>query len=86
MGNEPAIVKIDRDSDGNDRGIIVSAPTIHYVVEKESQLLLISTLKDEFDLKLLSDVFLPVCIDIQGFLRGDGGKKKRFDCGTIQTK
>lgn len=86
IGNEPAIVKIDRDANNEDRGIIISTPVIPYEVQKESQLLLVSTLKDEFDLKLLSNVSLPVCIDIQGFLRGDNGEKKRFDCGIIQTK
>lgn len=85
-GNEPAIVKIDKDSHGEDKGSIVFTPSIPYRLDTKSELILISTLKNEFDLSLLSNNQLPVCIDIQGFLRGENGEKKQFDCNTIQTK
>ena len=85
-GGESAIVKIDKDIDGEDRGIILSTPMIPYVFEEESQLLLISTLKNEFDLSMLSDTLLPVCIDIQWFLRWCNGEKKRFDSKILQTR
>ncbi|MDD2917127.1 MAG: PfkB family carbohydrate kinase [Candidatus Gracilibacteria bacterium] len=86
LGDTPAIVQIDKDINGDDIGTIISAPIIRSSIAEKSSLLLISTLKDEFDLKVLLDISLPICIDIQGFLRGDNGKKKRFDCEIIRTK
>ena len=82
----PGITEIKKNTRNEDTGIILSVSEIDWTPpENETDLIMISTLKQEFNLSVLSDLRNTVCIDIQGFLRWDHGEKKRFDCDTIKT-
>lgn len=85
-GNVPGIVRIEKDINNEDRWCIVSTSGILFSCLDTWDVILVSTLKQEFDLMNLSDCENDIFIDIQWFLRGDNGKKNIFDCETLQSE
>ena len=80
------VVRIDKDGNGEDRWYILSTCEIIFSDVALSDIILISTLKKEFDVKNLETISNIICIDLQGFLRGEDWKKQRFDCRNINSK
>ena len=80
------VVRIDKDGNGEDRWYILSTSEIIFSDVEFCDIILISTLKREFDVKNLETISNIICIDLQGFLRGEDWKKQRFDCRNINSK
>ena len=74
-------VRIDR-IDGRDRGTILATYPIPFCDGGSDDIMLISTLANEFSLSSLTHTDRRVCIDVQWYLRGEAGKKY-FDCSDI---
>ncbi len=62
--------------DGEEIGRIRSVPKIDFKPKAKPDLLLVSTLSDEYNLKAAGEFN---CLDIQGYVRGKEGSKKVFD-------
>lgn len=80
-------VIIAKDGNGEDKGIITKVyPIPHLSHIDEKDIIIISTLQQEFSLSEIIRTTNDIFIDIQGFLRWDFWRKKRFDCRAIQTR
>ncbi len=85
-GSASGIVRIEKDGNNEDRWFIVSTSGIPFSRVGTWDVILVSTLKQEFDLMNLWNCENDIFIDIQWFLRGDTGKKNIFDCETLQSE
>lgn len=80
-------VMIEKDSHGEDRGIITEVYQIpHKVHLEKNDVILISTLQDEFDLTYFHDKENTIFLDIQGFLRTASLWKKRFNTEKVVSR
>ena len=84
--DNPGVVRISKDEQGEDRGYIVSVSDIPFLEFDALDPIIISTLKQEFNLLNLWNCENDIFIDIQWFLRSDNGKKNIFDCQQLQSR
>lgn len=85
-GSASGIVRIEKDGNNEDRWFIVSTSGIPFSRVGTWDVILVFTLKQEFDLMNLWNCENDIFIDIQWFLRGDTGKKNMFDCRILRSK
>lgn len=85
-GGTPGLVRIEKDASGEDRWTILSTSEIPFSHVNMGDIVLISTLQQEFDLTNIKDCTNHIFIDIQWFLRGDNGTKNIFDCQRLRSR
>lgn len=80
--NDEGIVEIDM-RNNMEKGRIISTSKILCQMQNKAEIVLISTLLDEFDLKAFGKF---CCVDLQGYVRdgSDFGKKRAFDSEELE--